>query len=75
MENIELAKKLKVARIQKGYSLHQLAKITGVSITTLSTAERGVRKPCGRVLHQIAIACDIPLTEIVDIKLAEKKRS
>jgi transcriptional regulator with XRE-family HTH domain len=59
---INIIKKL---RVTKGLTIEQLADLAGVHRTTISLLERHERTPTLAVAHQIAIALDYPLHELV----------
>ena len=57
--------KLKQLRIEKGYSLDEFSKLSGISISYLNELENGSkRNPSLDIIHKIAIALN---KNIVDI--------
>ncbi|WP_306306836.1 helix-turn-helix domain-containing protein [Nocardia brevicatena] len=61
----QIAPRLQRAREKKDVSLSELARITGISTSTLSRLESGQRKPSLELLLPITAALGIPLDEIV----------
>lgn len=61
----QIAPRLRRARQQKGISLADLTRATGISTSTLSRLESGGRKPSLELLLPITAALGIPLDEIV----------
>ncbi|WP_282779912.1 MULTISPECIES: XRE family transcriptional regulator [unclassified Nocardia] len=61
----QIPPRLRSAREQKGYSLSELARLTGLSTSTLSRLESGQRKPSLELLLPITVALGVPLDEIV----------
>lgn len=63
---IKLAKVLKQARIEKGYSLRRLAAVAGVSVSTVSTMERGVNQnPGADSIQTIAAALELSISDVM----------
>ena len=60
--NVHLAKNLKYARAQKGWSLDTCAKNTGVSKAMLGQIEREESSPTISKLWQIASGFELPLS-------------
>ena len=61
----QIAPRLRRARDNKGVSLADLARSTGISTSTLSRLESGQRKPSLELLLPITAALGVPLEEIV----------
>jgi transcriptional regulator with XRE-family HTH domain len=61
----EVGPRLKRARVQRDVTLTELAAATGISKSTLSRLEAGLRKPSLELLLPIAQAHQIPLDELV----------
>lgn len=61
----QIAPRLRRARENKGMSLADLARSTGISTSTLSRLESGQRKPSLELLLPITAALGIPLDDIV----------
>ena len=60
-----MSTKLKELRIKKGYSLDELAKLSGISVSYMNELEEGSkRNPLLDIVHKIAIALN---QDIVDI--------
>ena len=58
--------RLRDLRRQTGMSLAALAETTGISVSTLSRLESGLRKPSLELLLPLAKAYQVPLDELVD---------
>lgn len=58
--------RLRAVRQQRGTTLTQLAKATGISVSTLSRLEAGERRPSLELLLPLARAHQVPLDELVD---------
>lgn len=63
----QIAPRLRRAREQRNFSLADLARVTGLSTSTLSRLETGQRKPSLDLLLPITVALGIPLDEIVAV--------
>ncbi|ALG13714.1 helix-turn-helix domain-containing protein [Kibdelosporangium phytohabitans] len=61
----QIAPRLRRAREKKGVSLADLARVTGISTSTLSRLESGQRKPSLELLLPVTAALGVPLDEIV----------
>lgn len=61
----QIAPRLRHVREKKGVSLADLARVTGISTSTLSRLESAQRKPSLELLLPITAALGIPLDEIV----------
>jgi transcriptional regulator with XRE-family HTH domain len=61
----QIAPRLRRARDEKGVSLAELARSTGISTSTLSRLESGQRKPSLELLLPITAALGIPFDDIV----------
>ncbi|MFE0136588.1 helix-turn-helix domain-containing protein [Streptomyces sp. NPDC059037] len=61
----QIAPRLRRAREKKDISLAELARVTGISTSTLSRLESAQRKPSLELLLPITAALGIPLDEIV----------
>ncbi|WP_061996271.1 helix-turn-helix transcriptional regulator [Clostridium sp. ATCC 25772] len=57
-ESLILKNRLKVARAEKGLSQNDLAKLVGVSRTTISSIETGQFNPTARLALILCIALD-----------------
>lgn len=62
----ELGVRLKDLRLSRGMTLTQLAKMTGLSVSSLSQVERGLVSPTIRTLYGVATALDVPAAWIID---------
>lgn len=57
------------ARTQKGYTLIQLAEVTGISKSTLNNVENGKTSPTLSQLESIASAIGVRITDLFDSDL------
>jgi len=58
--------RLRALRQQRGATLAQLSRTTGISVSTLSRLEAGQRRPTLELLLLLARAHQVPLDELVD---------
>jgi len=58
--------RLRLLRQQRGTTLAELAEETGISVSTLSRLEGGLRRPTLELLLPLARAHQVPLDELVD---------
>jgi len=58
--------RLKALRQERGATLAQLSRTTGISVSTLSRLEAGQRRPTLELLLPLARAHQVPLDELVD---------
>jgi len=58
--------RLKEKRIEKGLSQYELAKLTGVHVTTISKIENGQRLPSLKVAAKLAKVLDVSLDDLFD---------
>nr|WP_233512550.1 helix-turn-helix transcriptional regulator [Micromonospora deserti] len=58
--------RLRALREQRGSTLAQLSRATGISVSTLSRLESGQRRPTLELLLPLARAHQVPLDELVD---------
>lgn len=58
--------RLRALRVQRGATLAELAASTGISVSTLSRLESGLRRPTLELLLPLARAHQVPLDELVD---------
>jgi transcriptional regulator with XRE-family HTH domain len=58
--------RLRALRQRRGATLAQLARTTGISVSTLSRLESGQRRPTLELLLPLARAHQVPLDELVD---------
>lgn len=61
MNEIDVSKKIKEYRLSKGFSIKELAQLTGVTSSLLSQIEKGSANPSINTLKQISTALEIPL--------------
>ncbi|WP_435600655.1 helix-turn-helix domain-containing protein [Streptomyces sp. C10-9-1] len=61
----QIAPRLRHAREKKGVTLARLARATGISTSTLSRLESGMRKPSLELVLPITAALGVPLGDIV----------
>jgi transcriptional regulator with XRE-family HTH domain len=68
-----LARKLRVLRAERGWTLHQAAERAGVQPETISDAEHGKRRPYTPTLTKIAKGYGVPVEELLGeaVSLAE----
>lgn len=59
---------LKKVRTEKGYSLEDLAKLTGISSSHLNYIERNEKEPSISMLLRIAIALNVDIKELYKIE-------
>lgn len=55
-------------RTQKGYTLKQLEKLSGVSKSTIDNIENGITSPTLYQLELLAKAIDVKITDLFDSK-------
>jgi transcriptional regulator with XRE-family HTH domain len=60
-----LSRKLRVLRAERGLSLREASKITGVDIHTLSNTEKGRHMPWDQTLAKIARGYGIPVSDLI----------
>lgn len=57
---------LRELRLARGYTLHQLSELSGVSLMYISELERGTKKnPSAQVLVNLAKSLDVPITTLL----------
>ncbi|SAL46135.1 DNA-binding protein [Caballeronia sordidicola] len=61
-----LGMRLRALRRGAGLSLSELAKRADVAIGTISQIERGLANPSIRILEQLRVALDVPLTTLLE---------
>jgi len=59
--------RLRLVRAERGLSLREAAKVTGVTPETLSELERGVRTPQPGTLYKVAHGYGIPVTDLLEV--------
>lgn len=64
---MSFGERLRAARVAKGYTQEQLAKIIGVAKSTLTGYEKGNREPDVMKIHALASALDITGDELLGI--------
>lgn len=57
-------KAIQIARIKKGYSQRELAKIAGVSSLTVNYLEQNKSIPRPATINKICLALDLDVTEV-----------
>lgn len=55
-------------RTQKGYTIKQLEKLSGVSKSTIDNIENGITSPTLYQLELLAKALDVKITDLFDSK-------
>ena len=68
MEKLRVEILLKKVRTEKGYSLEDLAKLTGISSSHLNYIERNEKEPSISMLLRIAIALNVDIKELYKIE-------
>jgi transcriptional regulator with XRE-family HTH domain len=61
-----VAVRFKQYRLAKGLSQRELAERTGLSRTAITMIESGQRNPTLFVCHALAIALNVPLSEVIE---------
>jgi transcriptional regulator with XRE-family HTH domain len=71
-----LARKLRVLRAERGLTLREAEKLTGVDKDTLSKIERGLRHPYDVTLSKLARGYEVPVEDLLEepVPLAEAPR-
>ena len=67
-----LAYRLRVARLEKGLTLRQAAKVTGVDKATISAIERNKRKPFDVTLSRLAKGYGVSISQLVEEPIGEE---
>jgi transcriptional regulator with XRE-family HTH domain len=62
----QFAERLKTLRIEKQLTQEQLAKLTGLSTSFISSMERGINAPSFETLESLAKALDVPAKDLFD---------
>ncbi|MEU6715699.1 helix-turn-helix transcriptional regulator [Nonomuraea sp. NPDC046802] len=65
---------LRSLRVERGATLAQLSKSTGISVSTLSRLESGRRKPTLELLLLLARAHQVQLDELIDVPMTGDPR-
>lgn len=68
MEKLRVEILLKQVRLKKGYSLEELAKLTGISSSHLNYIERNEKEPSISMLLRIAIALNVDIKELYKVE-------
>jgi len=74
MKNIDLAKRVKEIRSQRGISQELFAEKSGLSLRTIQRIEKGETEPRGDTLKRLASALNVLPNEIIDQITNENKR-
>jgi len=72
-ESVKVGERLFQLRSWRGYSIRQLAEMSGLAINTLSLIENEKTSPSVSTLQQIAVALDVPITAFFETE--SKKQS
>jgi len=64
----QFAKRLKTLRVEKQLTQEELAKMTGLSTSFISSLERGVDAPSFESLESIAKALGVPVKDLFDFE-------
>jgi transcriptional regulator with XRE-family HTH domain len=67
-----LAYRLRVARLEKGLTLREAAKVTGVDKATISAIERNKRKPFDVTLSRLAKGYGVSISQLVEEPIGEE---
>jgi transcriptional regulator with XRE-family HTH domain len=67
-----LAYRLRVARLEKGLTLREAAKVTGVDKATISAIERTKRKPFDVTLSRLAKGYGVSISQLVEEPIGEE---
>ena len=62
----QFAKRLKTLRIEKQLTQEELAEITGLSTSFISSMERGINAASFETLESLAKALDVPVRDLFD---------
>lgn len=73
MDKIELGKRLREAREQKGYTQEQLAEIADVGVMYLGEIERGQKMPSMKIFIKVVEALDVSADYILRYELSTGK--
>ena len=60
--------KIKLERIKRGWSQEKLAERSNLNVNSIGTIERGVSSPSIDTLEQIAIAFEMEIVDLIDVK-------
>ncbi|MGP4060930.1 helix-turn-helix domain-containing protein [Halobacillus sp. H74] len=70
-----IGEKIRVLRMEKGLSVNEFARKSGVSKSYISNIERGVQKnPSLIVMGKLAKTLDVPLEELLTHKYANNNK-
>ena len=64
--SVDVGKKLRLLREERGLSIRALARASGISANALSMIERGRTSPSVSTLYKVADALDIPITMLFE---------
>jgi transcriptional regulator with XRE-family HTH domain len=64
--------KLRALRTQKGWTVHEAAKIAGTTPDNLSRIERGIRHPRSATLAKLAAAYGVDLESLLVMELEDR---
>lgn len=67
-----LAYRMRVARLEKGLTLREAAKVTGVDKATISAIERNKRKPFDVTLSRLAKGYGVSISQLVEEPIGEE---
>lgn len=67
-----LAYRLRVARLEKGLTVREAAKVTGVDKATISAVERNKRKPFDVTLSRLAKGYGVSISQLVEEPIGEE---
>jgi len=66
--DINVGRRLRELRIERGYSIRALAEQSGLNVNTLSFIENGKTSPSVSTLQQVAAALELPINAFFEIK-------
>ena len=67
-DGIDVGKRLRLLRSEKGLSLRALAELSGLNFNTLSLIENAKSSPSVSTLQRLAIALDVPITTFFEVE-------
>lgn len=73
MEKADLGKKIREARLKKGYTQQALAQEAGIGIMYLGEIERGIKMPSMRIFIKLIEALDISADYVLRDELSSGK--
>lgn len=74
-EYLEVSKKLKAARINRGFSQGEMAKCLGISNSAYSNYENGYSEPPVEILEAFCKKIGIELKDLLELNIKDKQRA